>query len=231
MPRIYSNLEKVIKYKFQNQDIIVGALTHPSAVSYKKHKNSSFYHFERLEFLGDRILGFVVSNLLYQLYPDQSEGFLAKQFAYLVSKDTIAEVALKIKLGNHIQSSSIKDMGAGVLADTCEAVIAAIYLDGGIIPVTKFIEHFWQSFFKNQVYNDKDPKTYLQEWSQELGYGKPLYTLVSQSGSPHSPLFIVSVELPGAPFDINKQKFIAQAKSKKEAEKLSAKLLIKTLNI
>jgi len=193
-PEAVGALSERIGYTFKDPDLLDRALTHAS------HVTSGRKDYERLEFLGDRVLGLVAAEELYQRFPRNPEGMLARRFVVLVRQDTCAEVARELGLAEHLR----KGHRAGgltnnprVLGDACEALIAAIYLDGGLEPAREFILRYWQPYFERAAKIDKDPKTALQEWA--LGEGRPLpaYIEEKRSGPDHAPSFVMTVEVEG----------------------------------
>jgi len=157
---------------------------------------------ERLEFLGDRVLGLVIAEYLYHKRPQEEEGHMAKRFARLVSKDILAEVAIKIGLDDIVIISKSEENTGGrtnstILADCCEAVIAALYIEFGWNTARHFIMNHWKDYLMIDQPPPRDPKTILQEWAQAKGLALPQYQILSQSGPSHQPLFEVAVHIPG----------------------------------
>ena len=184
-------LEKKISYIFENKNIIKRALTHKST--------GLSEHNEQYEFLGDRVLGLIISEILIIKYIDLSEGNLDKIFSTLVNKDKCAEVATHIGLGEHLilgktEIASEGKYKTGILADACEALIAAIYLDGGYSSAKGFINNNWQKSINSIDINFKDPKSALQEWSLKKYKKLPDYKIAKQEGPAHSPTFTVKVQ-------------------------------------
>ena len=184
-------LEKKISYIFDNKDIIKRALTHKST--------GLSEHNEQYEFLGDRVLGLIISEILIIKYIDLSEGNLDKIFSTLVNKDKCAEVATHIGLGEHLilgktEIASEGKYKSGILADACEALIAAIYLDGGYSAAQDFINNNWLKSINSININFKDPKSALQEWSLKKYKKLPDYKVAKQEGPAHSPTFTVKVQ-------------------------------------
>ena len=184
-------LEKKISYIFENKNIIKRALTHKST--------GLSEHNEQYEFLGDRVLGLIISEILILKYIDLSEGNLDKIFSTLVNKDKCAEVATHIGLGEHLilgktEIASEGKYKSGILADACEALIAAIYLDGGYSAAQDFINNNWLKSINSIDINFKDPKSALQEWSLKKYKKLPDYKVAKQEGPAHSPTFTVKVQ-------------------------------------
>ena len=184
-------LEKKISYIFENKNIIKRALTHKST--------GLSEHNEQYEFLGDRVLGLIISEILIIKYIDLSEGNLDKIFSTLVNKDKCAEVATHIGLGEYLilgktEIASEGKYKTGILADACEALIAAIYLDGGYSAAQDFINNNWLKSINSININFKDPKSALQEWSLKKYKKLPDYKVAKQEGPAHSPTFTVKVQ-------------------------------------
>ena len=184
-------LEKKISYIFENKNIIKRALTHKST--------GLSEHNEQYEFLGDRVLGLIISEILILKYIDLSEGNLDKIFSTLVNKDKCAEVATHIGLGEYLilgktEIASEGKYKSGILADACEALIASIYLDGGYSAAQDFINNNWLKSINSIDINFKDPKSALQEWSLKKYKKLPDYKVAKQEGPAHSPTFTVQVQ-------------------------------------
>ena len=184
-------LEKKISYIFENKNIIKRALTHKST--------GLSEHNEQYEFLGDRVLGLIMSEILILKYNDLSEGNLDKIFSTLVNKDKCAEVATHIGLGEYLilgktEIASEGKYKSGILADACEALIASIYLDGGYSAAQDFINNNWLKSINSIDINFKDPKSALQEWSLKKYKKLPDYKVAKQEGPAHSPTFTVKVQ-------------------------------------
>ena len=217
----YQSLEKKIKVIFKDKKLLIKALTHKS---FDKEDNN-----EKVEFLGDRVLGLVIAKKLLEIYPDENEGILDKKFASLVNKKTCLEIAKKIELQKYIltlntgsKKTVIEDK---VIADTCEALIGSVYLDKGFNIVEKVILDLWANQIKKSIFTQIDAKTKLQELSLKNFKTLPLYKLVSNTGPRHKPLFKVGVKLPNTKF------FFSSGKSKKDAEQNAAQLCLNTLDI
>ena len=208
----YLDLQKKINVKFKNLDLLTQSLTHKS---FDTNKNN-----EKLEFLGDRVLGLVISKKLLETYPDEKEGILDKKFASLVNKKTCLEIAKNINLDNFIRTFNPNNKKIGIedkiISDSCEALIGAIYLDKGINIVEKVILNLWKKNITQSVVTQIDAKTKLQELSLKKFKKLPNYKLISNSGPRHKPLFKVGVKL------FNTKYYIALGKSKKDAEQNAA---------
>ncbi len=213
-------LEKKIKIIFKDKKLLIKSLTHKS---YDKENNN-----EKIEFLGDRVLGLVMAKKLLEIYPDEKEGILDKKFAALVNKKTCLKVANKLELHKYVLTNKkinrnivIEDK---VLADSCEALIGSIYLDKGFAIVEKFILEFWSDHIKNSIITQIDAKTKLQEFSLKKFKKLPVYKIISNTGPRQKPLFKVGVKL------TNTKLHIAEGKSKKDAEQNAAILCLKNTN-
>ena len=208
----YQTLEKKIKINFKDKDLLVRSLTHKS---YNKEINN-----EKLEFLGDRVLGLVIAKKLLEIYPNEKEGILDKKFASLVNKKTCLQIAKKINLDEYILTLDIKKkkniVEDKVVSDCCEALIGSIYLDKGFNSVEKFILELWSENIKDSVITQIDAKTKLQEFSLKRFKKLPIYKLISNTGPRHKPLFKVGVKL------IDTKFFLAEGSSKKDAEQNAA---------
>lgn len=216
-----ANIEKKIEYKFKDKKNLESALTHSSM----QHCSANN---ERLEFLGDRVLGLVVADMLFKTFPDEKEGMLAKRHTALVKQDALYSVANKIKLEEDIKLSSGETKTGGrkkktILADAVEALIGAIYSDGGYQASYLFIEKFWAETLEEQISPPEDVKSKLQEWAQARKLSIPSYKIVGKSGLDHSPEFEVEV------FVETLGSVAAKANSKKKAEKLAAEKLLEKI--
>ena len=208
----YQTLEKKIKVFFKNKNLLTQSLTHKS---YSKEINN-----EKLEFLGDRVLGLVIAKKLLEIYPDEKEGILDKKFASLVNKKTCLQIAKKINLNKYILTLDVKKkrniIEDKVMSDCCEALIGSIYLDRGYSSVEKFILELWSDNIKDSIVTQIDAKTKLQELSLKRFKKLPIYKLVSNTGPRHKPLFKVGVKL------IDTKFYFAEGNSKKDAEQNAA---------
>lgn len=215
-------VEATLGYRFADPSLLSLALTHASA---RGADPATSVCNERLEFLGDRVLGLIIADLLYRRFPAEAEGALAQRHAALVSRPTLSEVATRLELSASIVASrSERDAGGtsspGILADTLEAVIGAIYLDGGLGAAAAFVEGNWSELISDARTPPKDPKTELQEWAQARGIGLPLYREIDRRGPPHAPEFSIEVSLPGA------GSVVASGSSKRSAEQAAAERLL-----
>jgi ribonuclease III len=214
-----ANLEKKLKFKFSDQKILTKSLTHKSFDS----KNNN----EKIEFLGDRVLGLIIAKKLLDLYPDEKEGVLDKKFASLVNKKKCLEIGKKIGLEKYILISNPKNKDIliedKIVADCLEALIGAIYLDKGLNFTEKFILNIWSEHITASVITQIDAKTKLQEHSLKIFKLLPIYKLISNTGPRHKPLFKVSVKLKDTKF------FTAKGASKKDAEQNAASLCLESV--
>jgi ribonuclease III len=190
-------LEQKTGYAFVDKTLLDGALTHISALSGKNRVAS----YQRLEFLGDHVLGLVVSDLLFRGFPNADEGELSRRLADLVRKETCAEVARSIDLGAAIKLGASESNAGGrqriaILADVCEALIGAVFLDGGYQSAASVVEQLWGERLRTPESPVRDPKTALQEWAQARGLPTPSYREIARTGPHHDPEFRVAVLLP-----------------------------------
>ena len=216
MLKNFQLLQKKLKIKFKDLNILIKAMTHKS---YNSTSNN-----EKIEFLGDRVLGLVIAKKLLEIYPDEKEGILDKKFASLVNKKTCLLIANTLDLEKYIlisKSGKTKSkVEEKVLSDACEAIIGAIYLDKGFNIAEKFILDLWKDQIKKSVVTQIDAKTKLQEYSLKIFKKLPVYKLISNTGPRHQPTIKVSVKLN------NGKSFYGQGKSKKDAEQNAASLCL-----
>jgi ribonuclease III len=209
-------LSDKLGYQFKDEALLERSLTHAGA-------NAELSN-ERLEFLGDRVLALVVSETLYRLYPEEDEGALTRRVHSLVRWEACAKVAEDIGLWEHLVLTRSEAAGGRskgpILGSALEAVLAAIYLDGGMDPARAFIEHWWEPMFADAATDSRDAKTRLQEWSQGRGKGAPVYTLKEQEGPDHAPHFVVEAKVAG--FDVA----LGEGGSKRQAEQDAAARLL-----
>lgn len=192
-----SALEERLGYRFKDKALLEQALTHKSFVTGRKHASN-----QRLEFLGDRILGLAVADMLFQSFPGNLEGELSQRHTALVRNETCVEVALLLDLGAHLHLGAGERNAGGernhsILGDACEAVMGAIFLDGGYEPAKLMIERYWRPLMTASAQAPRDAKALLQEWALGRGLPVPNYREVERTGPDHKPLFRVSLELPG----------------------------------
>ncbi|MDQ8726188.1 ribonuclease III [Bradyrhizobium sp. LHD-71] len=193
-------VEEQIGHVFANPALLTTALTHVSALRNPAERSGSY---QRLEFLGDHVLGLVVSDMLFRAYPNADEGELSKRLSDLVRRETCAQVAEgmglleAVKLGAVGAGDASERLRRSVLGDICEAVIGAVFLDGGYPAAAKMIERAWGDRLRKPMRALRDAKTVLQEWAQGKGLPTPTYREVERTGPHHDPKFRVAVELPG----------------------------------
>ena len=228
-----TDLSPILGHDFTQPALLVEALTHPSALvsangrergrNRKRAPPSRGY--DRLEFLGDRVLGLVVADFLWRRFTDEPEGSLTRRHTHLVRRETLARVAREIGLGRHlILSPAETAAGAaanpGILADACEAVLAAVYLDGGFAAAADCIGRLWGPLIAEMDEPPRDPKTALQEWAQARGKGLPHYELMATAGPDHAPVFTMTASIAGS------LSATATASSKHSAEAAAAAALL-----
>lgn len=222
MNPIFTNFCEKISYCFNNEKLLEQALTHPSL----SKENKSKPNYQRLEFLGDKVLSLVIADFLMKKYPQEMEGDLSKRQASLVSGETLSQIALKIGLETVLQiSRGEKNLGGQTnkrnLENALEALVGAIYLDSNYQEAEKFILRFWQELLQEDVTPPKDPVSELQEFAQLESKQLPQYSTVKSGGSDHAPLFVSTVKILHQNLE-----FSAEGKSKKEAQKEVAKVAL-----
>ncbi len=215
------SIEDNIKINFLNKKLLLQSLTHKSF--------NEKYNNEKLEFLGDRVIGLVIAKKLLSLYPNESEGIIDKKFSFLVNKKTCSQIGRQLNIKNFIKTgNSLKNLRENdekILSDCCESIIGALYLDQGYDVVEKFILRKWNNFLKKSNITRIDPKTRLQEFSLKRFKKLPIYKSFKPTGPNHSPVFKVQVNIS------NSKKYFGQGKSKKLAEQNAASKLVKSLKI
>jgi ribonuclease III len=219
--RNFRDLEKLLNYTFRSKKLIEQALTHASV----RAGRSGQFDNERLEFLGDRVLGLAVAGLLHAMFPKLREGELARRYNRLVSGETCADVARSIDLGRFVILAD-SEAGSGgrdkdtILADAIEAILGAIFIEAGFEKARDLVVALWQERIANLNRNPVDPKSALQEWSQGNGLALPKYTEVSRSGPDHAPRFVAEVRIGEyAPAT-------ADGTSKRQAEQAAARVFL-----
>ena len=214
-------LQKILRIKFKDKSLLVRAMTHKSA-------NQKFNN-EKLEFLGDRVIGLVLSKKLFDLYPGENEGVLDKRFARLVNRKTCCDVAWSIGLQNYIiiadKKNKITRNDEKILSDCCEALVGSIYIDKGYNFSKNFILKIWKKNIDKSYKTILDPKTQLQEYSLKIYKKLPEYHILGSSGPRHKPLYKISVSIKGS------KVFYGNGSSKQEAELDGAAKLLKGINI
>ncbi len=223
------DLPQSIGYGFARRELLQEALTHPSAFGAERRRGRrrkpALRGYERLEFLGDRVLGLVIADLLWRRFEAEPEGHLTRRHTHLVRREALARVAEAIGLGRHLVLSQAEAAAGaadnpGILADACEALIAAIYLDGGFAAASAFVQRFWEPLIEEMEEPPRDPKTALQEWAQARGLILPAYELVATSGPDHAPTFTVAASVAGG------DRATATGSSKRLAESRAAASLL-----
>ena len=221
MKKNNKELEKIINYNFKDHFLLQKSLIHKS---YDNINNN-----EKLEFLGDRVLGLIISKKLIEIYPDEKEGIIDKKFANLVNKKTCSQIAKKINLKKFILLGSshkkLERSADKISSDCLEAIVGAIYLDGGFKSVEKFILFFWEEYLLKSTITLIDSKTKLQEFSLKTFKELPKYIFFKKTGPQHRPLFKTEVQIP------NSKKITGIGSSKKNAQQNAAAKLLKILNI
>jgi ribonuclease-3 len=222
----FDSLAETLGHRFLRPELLAEALTHASAAT-RPARGGEFSN-ERLEFLGDRVLALVIAEMLFETFGRETEGALARRLAALTRKEALAEVGAALDLGRHLQMSRSEADGGGrshpgMLADACEAVIGALYLDGGLPAADRMIRRCWAPLIGADSHPPQDAKTALQEWAQARGLPLPIYRVLETQGPAHSPLFNVEVRVEGwAPA-------AGSGRSKRAAEQEAATALLKGL--
>jgi len=218
--QLRASLEQRLGYAFSDAKLLERALTHPSAIA-SSDPDAQLASYQRLEFLGDRVLGLVVAEMLFEEYRSDDEGDLHRRHASLVRKETCADVGAELGIGEALALGEGEENSGGrekatILGDACEAVIGAIYIDGGLAPARDLIERMWRDRMTGRRRQDRDAKSTLQEWTQGRGLGLPRYVVVDESGPAHAPRFEVRVEIEKMP------SAAGEGPSKREAEQAAA---------
>lgn len=222
-----TEIETILGYEFKNKKLLEEALTHPS-ISLQRGEKETLFNYERLEFLGDTVLALIIAELLIKKYPTEREGALAKRHSGLVHGEALANIAEKIGISKYIKMTSGEDASGGRknrsnMENVLEAIIGAIYMDGGLEQANSFINTHWEKSIEEMIVPPRDAKTSLQEWAQSHGFAIPVYEVVSTSGPAHEPNFIVRVIVDTL------EPTLAQGGSKKKAEKLAAEILLEKI--
>ena len=232
------DLTLLLGHSFAHGELLAEALTHPSAIGLpyedsrrirrRRTTQGARRNYERLEFLGDRVLGLIIAELLWHRFTKEAEGPLTRRLAQLVRRETLAAIAAEIGLGPYIRTSPAEAAAGGaqkpgILADVLEAVVAAIYLDGGFVAARSFVERWWGPRIGMGEPPPRDPKTVLQEWAQARGLPLPVYQLVATDGPDHALRFTVAVGVAG------NDQASATASSKRAAETAAAAALLERL--
>lgn len=223
--RRFAHIEERLGHHFSDALLLQQALTHPSACVRGQAITKSY---ERLEFLGDRVLGLVVADMLLRAFPKESEGAMAKRFTALVRKESLARVCLQLSLQKEIilakgEEESGERTNPSLQSDVCESIIAALYLDGGFVAAQAFVERLWRPLLHEEIEPPQDAKTALQEWAQARGLPLPKYKEKGRSGPAHDPLFAIEVSVVG------EDSVTAEGTSKRKAEQKAAVQLLNDL--
>jgi len=225
-PRAADELADILGHRFREPALLTEALTHSSLDGGRKKKHGPDN--DRLEFLGDRVLGVVVASHLLATFEDADAGALARRYNSLVRRETLAKIARGFELGAFLRMSKAEEDSGGrnksaILADACEAVIAALYLDGGLDAASAFIHRHWDPLVGREGQSRKDAKTALQEWAHAKGIHPPMYEEVERSGPVHDPHFVVQATLEGVPAAQG------EGSSKRRAQQAAAAALLETV--
>lgn len=220
-------LATALGIRFRDPELLEHALTHPSA-SAGAGREDPTDNYQRLEFLGDRVLGLVIAELLFARYPDEREGKLARRHTELVRQEALTEVGKAMGLGPHLRLSRGEEEAGGranpaIIADACEAVIGAVFVEGGFDAARRLILRYWTPLLEAASTAPKDPKTALQEWAQARGLPLPDYRVVAAEGPHHEPVFEVAVSVAGL------DDTSASGKSKRAAEAAAARRMLEAI--
>ena len=218
----FTELEEILKYSFSKPKLLCLALTHSSMAKSRANRDQTN---QRLEFLGDRVLGLVVAGMVYEAFPGEEEGAMARRHAALVRKETLARVAVELNLSKFLKIAPAEEVSgarenAALLADACEAVIAALFIDGGLETAETFIRRYWMSLMAEDLVPPKDAKTSLQEYAQSNGKDLPSYHEISREGPPHDPKFVIEVSIG------DEKPLRGKGGSKRQAEQLAASAML-----
>ena len=221
MKNLNKELEIILDYNFKNSDLLKQSLIHKSF--------DNFSNNEKLEFLGDRVLGLIMSKKLIEIYPEEKEGIIDKKFANLVNKKTCSNIAKKLNIKKFMflgpSHKSLERSADKIMGDCLEALIGAIYLDGGLKSAERFVFNFWKKYLENSILPLIDAKTQLQEHSLKKFKELPRYTFYKKTGPQHKPIFKTDVQIP------NSKKIIGTGTSKKNAQQNAASKLLRSLKI
>ena len=212
-----TKLQKILNIKFNNSKLLIQSITH-------KSYNSNI-NYEKFEFLGDRVLGLIISNKLLELYPNEKVGILDKKFSNLVNKNICYEIGIKLKLNEFVlignAKKKVNNIEKKIISDICEALIGAIYLDKGLKIANEFILNMWSDYLKTSNFTRVDSKTKLQEFSLKKFKSLPVYKIISNTGPRHKPNFKVGVKIKNSKFTYS------NGSSIKNAEQSAASILLK----
>ena len=221
MKNLNKELEIILDYNFKNSDLLKQSLIHKSF--------DNFSNNEKLEFLGDRVLGLIISKKLIEIYPEEKEGIIDKKFSNLVNKKTCSNIAKKLNIKKFMflgpSHKSLERSADKIMGDCLEALIGAIYLDGGLKSAERFVFNFWKKYLENSILPLIDAKTQLQEHSLKKFKELPRYTFYKKTGPQHKPIFKTDVQIP------NSKKIIGTGTSKKNAQQNAASKLLRSLKI
>ena len=221
------SFQKKINYSFNDTSLLSQALTHPSYYKIIKDHDLNSRQFERLEFLGDRVLGLIISSLLFKNYEELNEGDLSKKYSYFVQKNFLYKISIELSIDEILLYNFKKNnnkMLASIYSDTVESLIGSIYLDGNFNAAYEFVKKFWMPHLDIEVSKTMDSKTQLQELSQQKSKKLPEYKLIKKKGPPHSPIFTVSLKV------LELKIIKAEGSSIREAERIAAKIALNQLN-
>ena len=227
MSRKPSELETILEYRFSSPELLSLALTHSSMAKSRADRDQTN---QRLEFLGDRVLGLIVAGMVYEAFPEEGEGSMARRYTALVRKETLARVAIELKLSEFLliapaEEESGTHENEALLADTCEAVIAALFLDGGLVISEIFIRRYWMNLMAEDLKPPKDAKTTLQEYAQSRGKKLPYYREISREGPPHDLMFMIEVSIE------DEEPLSGTGGSKRHAEQVAAMAMLACLGL
>ena len=219
---LQEGLCNALGHRFTRPEILAEALTHPSLPPAKGKRRLAY---DRLEFLGDRVLGVIVAEDLLRRYHQADVGSVAPRFNALVRREALVRVATEIELGRFIKMSATEEANGGrdkptILADCCEAVIGALFIDGGLDAATRFVRRHWAAMAEALAETPQDAKTALQEWAQALAMPPPTYAIVDREGPPHETTFTVTVSLDG------REPEAASGRSRRAAEQAAARAML-----
>ncbi len=221
------SFQKKINYSFNDTSLLSQALTHPSYYKIIKDHDLNSRQFERLEFLGDRVLGLIISSLLFKNYKELNEGDLSKKYSYFVQKNFLYKISIELSIDEILLYNFKKNnnkMLASIYSDTVESLIGSIYLDGNFNAAYEFVKKFWMPHLDIEVSKTMDSKTQLQELSQQKSKKLPEYKLIKKKGPPHSPIFTISLKV------LELKIIKAEGSSIREAERTAAKIALNQLN-
>ena len=228
----WEHFTQAIDHIFSDVTLLNKALTHSSFVGIRSCVDPNYLEesYQRLEFLGDRILGLVIAEWLFERYPNEREGHLTRRMSALVCRQTLSQVAKNLNLGAHLRLSPGEIVGRGrenpaILADACEAIIGALYLDGGLEAARRFIRRYWEQFLDPSLPVPQDGKSFLQKWVQAHSTRLPVYRVITQTGPAHDPRFEVEVSV------MNYQPVYGYGRSRRAAEQHAAQEMLRRLKV